>query len=203
VAIGRKVRRDSDREDLRGSVNFCEGLVGPPSHLFSSYPYARPPFGDVSTSRIGDGARLSSATGVMRSDASSSSDAGGAGRRAGVAAPLGQRRSPRHQGRLVLLGGDGEGLGLVILSLDAVCRVVLLEVEQAACTKGILIGNAWYSSRVQKWHANVRTETIEKLLLAQMHPVLEHRSFSLVVTICLHEHNLDLVIAYQPRSAAR
>ena len=117
-----------------------------------------------------------------------------------------QRRSPRHQGRSVLLGGDGEGLGLVILGLDAViavCRVVLLEVEQAACTKKILIGNAWYSSRVQMWHANVRTETIEKLLLAQMHPVLEHRSFSLVVTICLHEHNLDLVIAYQPRSAAR
>jgi hypothetical protein len=33
---------------------------------------------------------------------------------------------------------DEEGLGLVILSLDAVARVVLLEVEQAACTKGIM-----------------------------------------------------------------
>jgi hypothetical protein len=49
--------------------------------------YARHPFGDVGTSRIGDGARLSSATGVIRSDASSSSDADDAGRRAGVEAP--------------------------------------------------------------------------------------------------------------------
>ncbi len=38
----------------------------------------------------------------------------------------------------VFLGGDEEGLGLVILGLDAVCRVVPLEVEQAACTKGIM-----------------------------------------------------------------
>jgi hypothetical protein len=114
-----------------------------------------------------------------------------------------QRSSPRHQGRSVLLGGDGEGFGLEILCLDAVCQVVLLEVKQAACTKGILIGNAWYSSRVQTWHAYVRTKKIEKLLLAQMHPVLEHRSFSLVVTICLHERNLDLVIAYQPNAAVR
>ncbi len=35
----------------------------------------------------------------------------------------------------VLLYGDEEGQGFVIFS-DAVRRVVLLEVEQAACTKG-------------------------------------------------------------------
>ena len=33
---------------------------------------------------------------------------------------------------------DKEGLGLVILGLDAVASVVLLEVEQAACTKGAM-----------------------------------------------------------------
>ena len=33
---------------------------------------------------------------------------------------------------------DKEGLGLVILGLDAVASVVLLEVEQAACTKGTM-----------------------------------------------------------------
>ena len=32
----------------------------------------------------------------------------------------------------VLLGGDEEGLGSIIFGLDAVARVVLLEVEQAA-----------------------------------------------------------------------
>ena len=37
----------------------------------------------------------------------------------------------------VLLGGDEEWLGFAIFGRDAVCRVVLLEVEQAACTKGM------------------------------------------------------------------
>ena len=37
----------------------------------------------------------------------------------------------------ILLGGDEEWLGFVIFGRDAVCRVVLLEVEQAACTKGM------------------------------------------------------------------
>ncbi len=37
----------------------------------------------------------------------------------------------------VLLGGDEEGHGFIIVGRDAVCRVVLLVVEQAACTKGI------------------------------------------------------------------
>ena len=38
----------------------------------------------------------------------------------------------------VSLGGDDEGHGFVIFGRDAVCRVVLLEVEQAACTKGMM-----------------------------------------------------------------
>jgi hypothetical protein len=37
----------------------------------------------------------------------------------------------------VLLGGDEEWLSFVISGRDAVCRVVLLVVEQAACTKGM------------------------------------------------------------------
>jgi hypothetical protein len=39
---------------------------------------------------------------------------------------------------LVLLWGDEEGHGFVIFGRYAVCSVVLLEVEQAACTKGIM-----------------------------------------------------------------
>ncbi len=39
----------------------------------------------------------------------------------------------------VFLYGDEEGHGFVIFCRDAVCRVVLLEVEQTACTKGIMI----------------------------------------------------------------
>jgi hypothetical protein len=35
----------------------------------------------------------------------------------------------------VVSQSDEEGLGGVIFWLDAVCRVVLLEVEQAACKK--------------------------------------------------------------------
>ncbi len=54
---------------------------------------------------------------------------------------------------------------------------------------------------VPKWHANVRTEEIEELLLARMHPVLEHSSFCIVFRIRLLEQNLGLVIAYQPRAA--
>ncbi len=38
----------------------------------------------------------------------------------------------------VLLGGDEEGHGFVIFGRDSVCRVVLLEVEQAACTNGMM-----------------------------------------------------------------
>ncbi len=38
----------------------------------------------------------------------------------------------------VLLYKDKEGHGVVIFGRNAVCRVVLLEVEQAACTKGIM-----------------------------------------------------------------
>ena len=38
----------------------------------------------------------------------------------------------------VSLGGDDEGHGFVIFGRDAVCRAVLLEVEQAACTKGMM-----------------------------------------------------------------
>jgi hypothetical protein len=45
-----------------------------------------------------------------------------------------------------------------------------------------------------KWHAHVRTEEIEELLLARMHPVLEHISISLGVKIGLLEQNLGLVI---------
>ena len=36
----------------------------------------------------------------------------------------------------VLLRGDEEGLGRIIFGLEAVLRVVLLEVEQAACIIG-------------------------------------------------------------------
>ena len=43
------------------------------------------------------------------------------------------------------------------------------------------------------------TEKIEELLLAWMHPVLEHRSFSLDVRIRVLKENLGFVIAYQPR----
>ncbi len=38
----------------------------------------------------------------------------------------------------VLLYGDEEWHGFVIFGRDAVCRVVLLGVEEAACTKGIM-----------------------------------------------------------------
>jgi hypothetical protein len=50
--------------------------------------------------------------------------------------------------------------------------------------------------------ANVRTEEIEELLLARMHPVLEHSSFCIVSRIRLLEQleNLGLVIACQPRA---
>ena len=47
------------------------------------------------------------------------------------------------------------------------------------------------------------TEKIEELLLARMHPVLEHRSFSLVVRFRFLKQNLGFVIAYQPRAAVR
>ena len=50
---------------------------------------------------------------------------------------------------------------------------------------------------------NVLTEKIEELLLAWMHPVLEHRSFSLDVRIRVLKENLGFVIAYQPRAAVR
>ncbi len=49
----------------------------------------------------------------------------------------------------------------------------------------------------------MRTEESEELFLARMHPVLEHRSFSLLMRIRLLEQNLVLVIAYQPRAAVR
>ena len=49
----------------------------------------------------------------------------------------------------------------------------------------------------------MRTEKIEELLLAQMHPVLEHSSFCLGIRICLLEQNLGFVIAYQLRTAVR
>ena len=39
--------------------------------------------------------------------------------------------------KLVLLGGDESGLGLIIVGLEAVLRVVLLEVKQAACHRGV------------------------------------------------------------------
>jgi hypothetical protein len=51
------------------------------------------------------------------------------------------------------------------------------------------------------WHSNLHSQKTKELLLAQMHPVLEHCSFSLAVTIRLLEQNLGLVIAYQPRAA--
>ena len=53
------------------------------------------------------------------------------------------------------------------------------------------------------WHGNVRTQKIEELLLARMHPVLEHRSFSVVGRIRFLEQNLGFVIAYQLRTAVR
>ena len=49
----------------------------------------------------------------------------------------------------------------------------------------------------------MHTEKIEELWLARMHPVLEHRSFSVVVRICFLEQNLGFVIAYQLRTAVR
>ena len=48
-----------------------------------------------------------------------------------------------------------------------------------------------------------RTEKIEELLLARMHPVLEHSSFSVVVWFRFFEPNLGLEIACQPRAAVR
>jgi hypothetical protein len=53
-----------------------------------------------------------------------------------------------------------ERLGAIIFCLDAVCRVVYFEVEQAACK----------NSRI------LRTEEFEELLLAWMCTVLEHGS---------------------------
>jgi hypothetical protein len=49
----------------------------------------------------------------------------------------------------------------------------------------------------------VSTEKIEELLLAQMHPVLEHNSFCLDVRIRLLEQNRGLEFAYQPCAAVR
>ncbi len=49
----------------------------------------------------------------------------------------------------------------------------------------------------------MRIEEIEELFLARMHPVLEHRSFSLGFRIHLLEQNLGLVIAYQRCAAVR
>ncbi len=54
---------------------------------------------------------------------------------------------------------------------------------------------------VSKWHANVRTKEIEELLLALMHPVLEHSSFCIVFRIRFLEQILGLVIAYHLRAA--
>ena len=57
------------------------------------------------------------------------------------AAPRGAGAGQHVQEELVeqsvLLGGDEEWLGFAIFGRDAVCQVVLLEVEQAACTKGM------------------------------------------------------------------
>ena len=44
----------------------------------------------------------------------------------------------------VVLGGDEQGLGRIIVGLEAVFRVVLLEVKQAACHRG-LVKNGYYS----------------------------------------------------------
>ena len=41
----------------------------------------------------------------------------------------------------VLLRGDEQGLGRIIFGLEAVLRVVLLEVEQAACNPGKKYGS--------------------------------------------------------------
>ena len=49
----------------------------------------------------------------------------------------------------------------------------------------------------------MRTEKIEELLLALMHPVLENRSFSVVIRIRFLKQNLGFVIAYQPSTAVR
>ena len=57
--------------------------------------------------------------------------------------------------------------------------------------------------QVSKWHAHVRTEEIEELLLARMRPVLEHSSFCVCFRIEPLEQNLGLVIACQPRAAVR
>ena len=50
---------------------------------------------------------------------------------------------------------------------------------------------------------NVLTKKIEELLLAWMHPVLEHSSFSVVARIRFLEQTLGFVIAYQLRTAVR
>ena len=57
----------------------------------------------------------------------------GGGRGAGA----GQHVQEELVEQSVLLGGDEEWLGFAIFGRNAVCRVVLLEVEQAACTKGM------------------------------------------------------------------
>ncbi len=45
-----------------------------------------------------------------------------------------------HFEQSVLLGGDEEGHGFIIFGSDAygICRVVLLEVGQAICAKGMM-----------------------------------------------------------------
>jgi hypothetical protein len=40
--------------------------------------------------------------------------------------------------QLVLLGEDEEGHSFVIFGCYVLCRVVLLEVERAACTEGMM-----------------------------------------------------------------
>jgi hypothetical protein len=67
----------------------------------------------------------------------------------------------------VVSRSNEERLGAIIFCLEAVCRVVYLEVEQAACK----------NSRI------LRTEEFEELLLAWMCSVLEHCSLSTRRTI--------------------
>jgi hypothetical protein len=97
-------------------------------------PYAWPSSGNLSKVTIGD-VGWSSPAPVMRVPTSS-----GASGAVGTRWRSSPSAAPRAVGGGAGAGAGGRGVRRARASpgLDAVARVVLLEVEQAACTKGIM-----------------------------------------------------------------
>ena len=95
-------------------------------------PYDGPGVGGVELLAL-----AASSSRVMSSAASSSSDGIGAeGSKALAGVKILQDVQEELAQKPVLLRGEKEGLVRIIFGLEAVLRVVLLEVEQAACNLG-------------------------------------------------------------------